>query len=365
MVTLRTMNRSDVDLLRDVRITPAVSILAPTHLHDPENNVDPLTMKNLVKTATERLLQQMTKREAMPTIDNITAAVRRIDWEHTGPGVAIFASPEHSTLLDLPITPPPTATVDGRFAVRELVRGLNRSWRYRVLVLSEQPTRLFVGVRDRVVEWQDGFPISHEGPGGAINTPGGYGINSSAERDLRHREFFRRIAGELSKHSEGDPLPLFVMGVDRFVSFWTECAPEFPPAGVVHGSFDFMTTDEIAKRLWPTVERHFTEERHRTLQRLDGARGQKRFVGGFDEVYRAARDQRVELLVAPEDLTVTARLGSAHVEIIEPADDSVGPIEGDLVDVIVREVLGQGGDVVFLEQELLEPYGSIGAVTRY
>jgi hypothetical protein len=95
---------------------------------------------------------------------------------------------------------------------------------------------------------------------------------------------------------------------------------------------------------------------------LDGARGQKRFVGGFDEVYRAARDQRVELLVAPEDLTVTARLGSAHVEIIEPADDSVGPIEGDLVDVIVREVLGQGGDVVFLEQELLEPYGSIGAV---
>ena len=359
------MDRSQVDLLRDVRVNPAVSILAPTHLHDPENNVDPLTVKNLVKAATEQLLQQMTKREAMPTIDNIAAAVQRIDWEHTGPGVAIFASPEHSMLLDLPITPPPTATVDGRFAIRELVRGLNRSWRYRVLVLSEKPTRLFVGMRNRVLERRDGFPITHEGPGGAINTPGGYGINSSAERDLRHREFFRRIASELARHHARDPLPLFIMGVDRFASFWMECAPDFPPAGVVHGSFDFLTADEIAKRLWPTVERYFDDERHHILKRLDGAHDQKRFVGGFDEVYRAARDQRVELLVAPEDLTVTARLGSMHVEILEPADDSVGPIEGDLVDVIVREVLGQGGDVVFLEQELLEPYGSIGAVTRY
>jgi hypothetical protein len=359
------MDRSDVDLLRDVRITPAVSILAPTHLHDPENNVDPLTVKNLVKSATERLLQQMTKREAMSTIDNITAAVRRIDWEHTGLGVAIFASPKHSTLLHLPIAPPPTATVDGRFAIRELVRCLNRSWRYRVLVLSEKPTRLFVGSRNRVVEERDGFPIFHEGPGGAINTPGGYGINSSAERDLRHREFFRRVANELSRHVERDPLPLFVMGVDRFTSFWTECAPEYPSAGVVHGSFDFLTPDEIAKLLWPTVERHFDDVRHRTLQRLDGARDQKRFVGGFDEVYRAARDRRVELLVAPEDLTVTARLGSVHVEILDSVDDSVGPVEGDLVDVIVREVLGQRGEVVFLERELLDPYGSIGAVTRY
>lgn len=359
------MNRTEVDLLRDVRVNPAVSILAPTHLHDPDNKVDPLTVKNLVKIATEQLLRQMTKREAMPTINNIATAVQRIDWEHTGLGVAIFASPEHSMLLNLAITPPPTSTVDGRFAIRELVRGLNRSWRYRILVLSEQPTRLFVGMRNRVFEQHDGFPITHEGPGGAINTPGGYGINSSAERDLRHREFFRRIAAELSRHQLRDPLPLFIVGVDRFASFWMECAPDFPPAGVVHGSFDFLTSDEIAKRLWPTVERHFDDERHHILQRLDVAHDQNRFVGGFDEVYRAAREQRIELLVAPEDLTLTARLGSVHVEILESANDSVGPIEGDLVDVIVREVLGQGGDVVFLEQELLEPYGSIGAVTRY
>jgi hypothetical protein len=359
------MDRSDVDELRNARVNPAVSILAPTHLHDPDNKVDALTVKNLVKTATEQLLQQMTKRMATPTIRNIDTAVSRIDWEHTGPGVAIYASPEHSLLFHLPLAPPPTATVDERFAIRELLRVLNRSWRYRVLVLSEQPTRLFVGLRDRVFERRDGFPVSHDGPGGATKTPGGFGINSSAERDLRHRQFFREVAALLAHHHVRDPLPLFVTGVDRFASFWAEIAPEFSPAGVVHGSFDFMTTTKIAARIWPTVEEYFNTERRNTVDRLEVARSQKRFAGGFDEVYRAARERRIELLVAPEDQTAMARLGSEHVEIVEPGDDSVGPIEGDLVDVIVRQVLATGGKAVFLESDLLASYGSIGAVTRY
>jgi len=359
------VNRTEIDALRDARVSPAVSILAPTHTHDPDNRVDPLTVKNLVKSATEALHGQMSKREAAPTVANIEAAVERIDWQHTGLGVAIFASPEHSLLYDLPLSPAATATVDERFAVRELVRVLNRSWRYRVLVLSEQPSRLYEGMREHLVEVRGGFPISHDGPGGATNTPGGFGISSSAMRDEFHRQFFRTIAESLAKHDLQDPLPLFVVGVDRYAAFWAEAAPEFAPVGVVHGSFDYMTATEISGRVWPTVEEYFTGVRRTTVERLDQARGQKRFAGGYDEVYRAARERRVDMLVAPEDATVMARLGGVHVEIVENDTDSTAPVEGDLVDVIVREVLTQGGTVVFLEADLLEPFGSIGAVLRY
>lgn len=359
------MNRSDINALRDARVSPAVSILAPTHTHNPDNVVDPLTVKNLVKAAVEQLHAQMTKREAAPTVANIEAAVERIVWEHTSNGVAIFASPEHSLLFDLPLTPPPTATVDERFAVRELVRNLNRSWRYRVLVLSEQPSRLYEGMREHLTEVRGGFPITHDGPGGATKTPGGFGVQSSAIRDERHRQFFRDVADALAKHDLQDPLPLFVVGVDRYAAFWAETAPEFTPAGVVHGSFDYMTAPEISGRVWPTVEEYFTGVRRSTIERLDQARGQKRFAGGYDEVYRAARERRVDLLVAPEDVTVMARLGGVHVEIVDNDADSIMPVEGDLVDVIVREVLTHGGKVVFLEADLLEPFGAIGAVLRY
>jgi hypothetical protein len=39
--------------------------------------------------------------------------------------------------------------------------------------------------------------MTHEGPGGATALPGGYGVNPSAHRDERHRQFFRSVDAAL------------------------------------------------------------------------------------------------------------------------------------------------------------------------
>ena len=73
--------------------------------------------------------------------------------------------------------------VDASFATRDLVFTLNRTPRYRVLVLTEKATRLFDAMTNVLTEITDKpFPMAHTGPGGASRLPGGQGINRSGAR---------------------------------------------------------------------------------------------------------------------------------------------------------------------------------------
>ena len=92
-----------------------------------------------------------------------------------------------------------------------------------MLVLSEKPTRLFEALNNVLTEdTQKPFPMVHKGPGGASRLPGGQGINRSAVRDESHREFFRKVDDVLAAIQKEDPLPVVVVGVDRYLAFFHE-----------------------------------------------------------------------------------------------------------------------------------------------
>ena len=117
-----------------------------------------------------------------------------MDWEHSLEGLALFASRDVATAVHLPFRPRARIVIDATFATRDLVYALNRSPRYRVLVLTEKPTRLFDATTNVLTEYTaKPFPMVHKGPGGASRLPGGQGINRSAVRDESHRQFFRNV----------------------------------------------------------------------------------------------------------------------------------------------------------------------------
>jgi hypothetical protein len=355
------MNRTIINELRLVQEYPAVSILAPTHRSAPQNRGDRIVVRNLIADARRELLAGLSSREASFVLDPLEAEFRSIDWEHTSNGVALYADVDGCRRYELPIAPKLTVQVSSSFAVRELVRAVNRTWRYRALVLSDHATTLFDGARDHLVEVVDGFPISYTGPGGAEALPGGFGRTISSHRDERRRQFFRRVASGLARHHTSDPLPLVVTGVDRYLAFWAEVAPQFRAAVPISGNFDGIGPHELSVRLWPEVDRYFTAQRHRVLDELDATSTAWRVLG-FDEVLTAAQQARIDLLVAPEDVTVPARVDTPHVELLDHAAPGAVP---DIVEHIVDLVIASGGRVVFLTAEQLECHGSITATLRF
>ena len=100
------MNRHDVRLLQTIREYPSVSIILPTYRTAPENLKDPIRVKNLVKEAEDRLLQEFTWREVDSLTTHLHNLVERLDYQYMTEGLAIYVNkdfPAHSLSLLSPM----------------------------------------------------------------------------------------------------------------------------------------------------------------------------------------------------------------------------------------------------------------------
>ncbi|MBA3074865.1 MAG: hypothetical protein FP831_14775 [Anaerolineae bacterium] len=361
------MNRQEISFLQQVNGYPSVTITLPTHRTSPENKQDPIRVKNLVEQATKRLLEEFNKREITPLLDRLERLAEGIDYRYTLNGLALFVNRDFSRVVQLPFALRENVNIGETFLTRNLVFALNRTPRYWTLVLSEKPTRLFEGNRDILIEVQEGgFPIVHDGPGGEQSLPGGFGIKKSAYRDEYHRQFFRQIDAALKPFLVDDPLPLVVVGVDRYLSFFSEVTDHKDAIlATLQGSHDKTSPSELAKLVWPLAKDALAEQRQEVFAELDTAVGEKKVASAISEVWRLASDGRGAILLVEEDYHFPARVDETGRHLV-PAEDaaSAGAID-DAVDDIIETVLSKQGRVVFVENGQLETHQRIALILRY
>jgi hypothetical protein len=358
--------RTELKQLQGQQAYPSLSLLAPTHRTAPANKKDRIVVKNLASEGVKRLYGEFTKRDVAALVRNLNRLVDRVDWEHLLDGLALFASREVAKSVALPFRPTARVIVDATFATRDLVFTLNRAPRYRVLVLTEKPTRLFEATTTVLTEHTERpFPMVHRGPGGASRLPGGKGINRSAVRDESHRQFFRKVDEALGAIQKEDHLPIVVVGVDRYLAFFQEVTKD-PVAivGVVAGSHDNPNPSMLGKLVWPVFKSGASLRRTRALARLHESVSANRHASGIDQVWRAAFEKRC--------LTLLVETRFEHPANLSPVGDHLLPYTGvgvasldDAVDEVIERVIADGGEVFFYEPGVLDLHQRIAAVLRY
>ncbi|MFO7584229.1 MAG: hypothetical protein R6W69_05825 [Anaerolineales bacterium] len=361
------MNLHDINLIQQNKGYPSLTITLPTHRSAPENRQDPIRVKNLVEQATNRLLEEFNKRDIEVLIGRLQALAEEIDYRNTLDGLALFINHDFARVLYLPFTLKERVAIDETFFIRDLVFAMNRTPRYWVLALSEKPTRLFEATRENLVEISEGgFPMTHERPGGEESLPGGFGVRKSAYRDERHRQFFRDIDAALRPFLLEDPIPLAVVGVDRYLSFYKEVSDHKKAfIATLNGSHDKTSAHELGKLVWPLVKVKLAEERQQVLGELDKAIGERKFASTVGEVWRAAHEGRGRLLLVEEDYHYPARVDKSGAHLT-PAEDVTAPdVLDDAVDEIISAVLEKQGKVVFVENGQLKDHQRIALILRY
>ncbi|MGO9466889.1 MAG: hypothetical protein ACLQIB_43835 [Isosphaeraceae bacterium] len=358
--------RSELLRLQAHRDYPSLSLLAPTHRTAPANQKDRIVVKNLAAEGVKRLQDEFKKREVAALVQNLSRLIERVNWRHALDGLALFASREIATAVPLPFRPKARVVIDETFATRDLVYSLNRSPRYRVLVLTEKPARLFDAWTSVLTEFTaNPFPMIHKGPGGASRLPGGQGINRSAVRDESHRQFFRQVDDALAAIQKEDRVPLVVVGVDRYLAFYQEVTKD-PDAivGLVAGSHDDPNPTLLGKLVWPVFKSGATLRRTRALVRLSEAVSVNRHASGIDQVWRAAFDKRCQ--------TLLVETGFEYPADLDPQGDRLLPYSGrgaaaldDAVDEVIERVIAAGGEVFFYDPGVLDLHQRIAAVLRY
>src|SRR5262245_55967188 len=358
------LSRSELKSLQAHRDYPSVSILAPTHRSAPSNKQDPIKVKNLVRKATKRLHKEFKKREVADLVKNLADLVRKVDWQHNLDGLALLASKDRSAAISLPFRVKPRAMVDETFATRDLVYAFNRAPPYRVVVLSHQ-VRLYDAWTTVLDEHRSRpFPMSHQGPGGALKLPGGPGINPSAVRDDALRQFFRSADEAVDALQKADPRPLVVVGVERNLAFYQEVTRQSGAVvGMLAGNHDSTPPSRLGKLVWPVFEAGATRRRTEALVQLDSAVGVQRHTSGIDQVWRAAVGGKCKTLLVEKDFKYPADVSPEGNRLLPYTGQGAASLD-DAVDEAIERVLGSGGEVFFYDSGALAVHQRVAAVLR-
>lgn len=361
------MNRDDIKFLQSIQSYPAVSILMTTHRTVPENQQDPIRVKNMLDEAKQRLQDNFSERELAPVLAQLDEAVESIDYPHTLEGLAIFANHEMQRVYYHAFAFQDRVVVDETFATRDLVFALNRIPRYRVLVLSEQSTSLFSGILDSLEEVRTKeFPLTHGGPGGGSKLPGGEGINTSAYRDDYHRQFFRKADAALKPLMAADPLPLVLVGIDRYFSFFNEVSEHRDAViATLSGNHDKTSDHDLGKLVYPIVQDALTEQRKMALERLENAVGAQLCTSGIEDAWRMAQEGRGDLLLVEEGFHYSARVDSSGMKLMPDDDLTAIDVMDDAVDELIEAVMSKGGKVMFVDDQILSNHQRVALILRY
>ena len=206
------------------------------------------------------------------------------------------------------------------------------------------------------------FPADRRGPGATERLPSGFGIRRSATRDEYLRLFFSDVDSLLGAELAEDRRPVIVVGVERWLSFFTEVTSHADAlAGYVTGNQDETPERELAELVMPAFVEYQRQQRADALAKLDDAMSGKRFAGGIDEVWRLAQTGRIDHLFVEEDFRYPAIADDYHVEAA--ADDD--PEAVNAVDLTIARVLRTKGEVTFVAEGKLTEHRRIAAALRW
>lgn len=357
-----TLQRAEVERLAAVRTDAAVSVLLPLQRQSPGNAEDRLRLRHLVEAA-ERTLREEHPRVAPAAIEQLSSAVAAVDLTHPEDGLAIYATPTEHAVHPLPFTVPERVVVDRSFATRDLLLGMQRTPRWRVVAISLAETRVVDGFGVRATERRDtGFPLRSEARGVADAPHKDLPVHD--DRPEAFRAAFRAVDRALTELQRADPRVLVVAGPERDLAYFDEVTTHGDAiAGRITGSHTATGAAELARLVAPVLAGHEARVRDRAVASLVDAVGRRRAATGTVEVWNAARAGRGHLLVVEAEHSVPARIDGDDLELLDT--DALPRSYDDAVDEIAEVVLRHGGDVVFVEAGRLDDYAGIALVLRY
>ncbi len=362
-------NVNTVKHLQTLSSRPSVTLTLPTYRTAPDNQKDPIRLKNLVTEAINRLETDYGKRETAELAHKLQEAAAKVDHEHNQDGLILFASADYLGVFKVPYRLPERVVIDDNFLTRDIVFAMNRTPLYWVLMLSEKPSRLYLARREQLVEVREyGFPQEFNGPGADVAVHSGIGANPSQERDRALAKFMVNVDESLHAAVKDGPYPVLLVGLPQNLAAFREASRnERLVMADVPGGHDSLSASELGQLVWPTAQAALRERRQEIFGQVEQATGQGRAVSDLNEAWQAAQDGRVEVMVVRENLHLPAQVSAdrRQLTLVETAAVGDSNAHADAVDEMMEYVMQNSGKVVFVDDSELDDYNGLVMLTRY
>jgi hypothetical protein len=347
------MAKSVFDKVKKVNAYPSLTILLPTHRTAPENQQDAIRLKNLIKSAHERLESEFSKRDLAALYANLEKA-DEINHEYNKEGLAIFANADVFEYARLPFVVEERVVVDETFATRDLIRELNQANAFYVVALSREQVHLFEVAGNEGHEVKaHGFPMKN------------HGDHTGEMRDnAKIQEFFNQVDKNFYEVYKDHPAELVVAGIERNITFYKEVSDHKELIlATMGGDYSSSNINELVKACIPVAKEAAENRVNAELERLEQAVAHNKFTDDVQEIWQMVNQGRAETLLVEKNYFQAAKVDGDKLELVEDATEE-GVVD-DIVDEIAEITLKMGGKVVFVEDGKLDKYQRIALIDRY
>jgi peptide subunit release factor 1 (eRF1) len=134
----------------------------------------------------------------------------------------------------------------------------------------------------------------------------------------------------------------------------------------IHGNFEKVNETVLREVMKPYLADWRKIQERVILKEMDKAHHANKLVTGIEEVWSAAAHRNGKLLIVEKDYTCSASLAGNQDKIqIEDKNTDRPFYIKDAVDDIIEKILENGGDVEFVEDDLLSETGHIALIKYY
>jgi hypothetical protein len=338
----------------------SVTIIAKTHRTRPDNLQDPILIKNLIKEAEHRLLDEYTKDVADDRINKLRKLAAEIDYDNNLEGLILVAGAETAEALKLPVSVENRVVIDHSFATRDLVRSMAEQSEYYVLVLSRQQARLIKAFNNEVIaEHGNPFPIENND----LYATDKQKLSTGRGTDNLIEEFFNRIDKEVQEIVKSNRVPVVLATEKRNYDHYLKMTDHQIVVAHLNMNRDDEKAHQIVSAAWPVLHDYLHSKNEQRISELKQAVGQQRFMSDLSDIWRAVNEGRGETLFVKRGYFQPARIEN---EQVIPVDSPNGAkVIDDIVDEMIELNQQHGGDTVFMEGHELDEFHGVALTARY
>ena len=350
-------------VLANEKNSPCITIAFNTHRTSPDNLQDPIKLKNLAKEAEDRLLKEYDKREVADLLEKLNELPDQLEVNKNLESLNIYLSKD--TFEYIRTTWPVInegVWVDDSFAIRPLIKAVNRNTEYLVLYLTKKGVHLYEALNDsivREVENED-FPYTES----SYNLTHLFSENDQQSNKLK--EFYNQVDKAVQRaNPEGHLFCLVVATNENYGLFHQEADIPSMYVGNITTDFNSPTMkNEFMEAAGKFIADYQHNNRTKAIEEMQEAVGKGQVVTDLQEIYQAALDGRGDLLIVHQDFQQPVRfLDERTFELVEDATEA-GALD-DIVSTIAWDVISKKGRAIFTSQEEIKDLGKIVLKTRY
>jgi hypothetical protein len=366
---MKTFITEDIsELMGTVHYRPAVSIIMP---FEPKMNlkVNLSQALNFAADKVERELKENYPPETVMLImQKLKKLLKELNFNTFKKSIAIFVSPvfEKVLYLDLPVEE--KIIIDESFEIRDLVYCKKQAQKYLVLQLSTKEIRMYLGENGSFIKIVSEPALAQAG-NNLKDSPERVANFSDTQqyRETLMNNLLLHVDHTLEQILQSYQLPLFIMGSERILGHFKKITKHTSVVvETITGNYEEKTIPELKEILQPYVADWKKVFQKDLLNKLDHAAGMHQLSTGMQEVWRNAMAQKGKLLVVEKNFQYAAVQGDKE-ENIEKAIEPFSKFSyiRDAVDDVIEKVLQNGGDVEFVEENMLKDFGQIALIHYY